>query len=204
MHSFDRNNNIDKFNTNINEPKNSNERLNKNQQILDVRDVTKQLCLCGQHVVDNSPSSKNVQRLCECINGKHMTIYNTLIVDKIIRDVIIPYKTKEKHLFVTDDNLTKSKAKNQTDNRKNRYGYQPKNTIFQVKMHDFWECKGHCFNTNYYETFWISKKPVQTVLCVYSEPLCVGKRHAIFEDHGTHFPGYVYKTVLFKDQEWRA
>jgi len=204
LHSFDRNDNIDKFNTNINDPKNSHARINKNHQILDIRDLTKQLCLCGQHFEDNSPSNKTVHRLCECINGKHITIYNTLIVDKIIRDVFIPYKTKEKHLFVTSDNFTKNKALNLTYNRSNRYGFQPKNTVFQVKSHEFWECKGHDFNSNFYEIFWISKMPVQTVQCVNSEPRCVGKRHAIFEDYGKHFPGYVYKTVIFKDPKWQT
>jgi len=184
--------------------KNSNTRINENQQILDIRDLMKKLCLCGQHFEDNSPSNKTVHQLCECMNGKHIAIYNTLIVDKIIRDVFIPHKTKEKHLFVTDDDFTKNKALNLTYNRNKRYRFQPKNTVFQVRSHDFWECEGHDFNTNYYKIFWISKKPVQTVQCVNSESLCVGKRYAIFEVYGKHFPGYVYKTVIFKDPKWQT
>jgi hypothetical protein len=161
-------------------------------------------CVCGQHVETESPSTEHVPRLCQCNNGKHIEIRNTLVVFRITKRVTIPVKTARRHLYTEHDVFTKQKAVAITERR---YSSHPrKNTVFHADKSDFCECKcyqwkGHFLSGNISKklslTYWISIEPVQAIQCVRLEPLCLGKRHAIFQMNGTHFPGHIYKTVIF-------
>jgi hypothetical protein len=159
-------------------------------------------CVCGQHVETESPSTEHVPRLCQCYSIGHIEIRNTLIVFRTTKRVTIPNKTARRHLYTENDVFTKQKAVAITERRYS--SLHPKNTVFQADKSDFYECKcyqwkGHFLSGNIRKsfTYWISSRPVQAIQCVRMEPLCLGKRHAIFVNNGTHFPGHIYKTVIF-------
>jgi hypothetical protein len=117
-----------------------------------------------------------------------------LYIDQVLQTgVTLPQETRIKHIYEGRGILTKKEAINLSAERGSNISL---NTVFDKPKH-FKVCKT---DDILYPNLTISSHPVQAFQCVRSnnvkwEAHDLGKVYAIFAIDGSHFPGYLYKSI---------
>jgi hypothetical protein len=127
--------------------------------------------------------------------NKHINFCpNSLYVYQVLQTGIpLPSQTTSRHIYEGNGIFTKQDAINISVKRGSSFDL---NTVFK-KPNNFKKCST---DDEKYPILIISNHPVQAYQCVRShngkwEAFNLGKVYAIFAMDGSHFPGYLYKSI---------
>lgn len=147
---------------------------------------------------------------CGCCKNPRINVQkeSSLIIAKVLDDVIVPETTSSRHLFFEKGRpFTKAEALKICQRLPDQT--VGSNTVFNASPEDFWNCS--CVTYPVIESMpnniLISQHPVETLHCVLEDgrwsAFCVGRKHAVFvrgfdsrhKDVWVFDPNYLFETV---------